>query len=287
MATKVSARKVGGEKVASTGQKRTKAAPKSGASKPAASKPRGSAIDAARLAELNAGRIEAAILAECLAVDFGVLMAAVFPELSEDIVNRMQAVKDEGILKRMGLAGQLLWQAWGADGLARLQDHPSDTVRGWGCFLVGARDDLDVAARLALIRPLADDPHFGVREWAWMAVRPYLVAELDASIALLAGWTGDASERVRRFASEALRPRGVWAGHIAALKRQPEKGLPILEPLRADPAVYVQDSVANWLNDAAKDQPDWVREVCGRWQVERPEDGNTQRIVRRALRSLP
>ena len=286
MATKVSARKVGGEKAASTGEKRTKAAPKSGASKPAASKPRGSAIDAARLAELNAGRSEAAILAECLAVDFGVLMPSVFPELPEDIVNRMQAAKDEGILKRMGLAGQLLWQAWGAEGLARLQDHPSDTVRGWGCFLVGARDDLDVAARLALIRPLADDPHFGVREWAWMAVRPHLVAELDASIALLAGWTGDASERVRRFASEALRPRGVWAGHIAALKRQPEKGLPILEPLRADPAAYVQDSVANWLNDAAKDQPDWVREVCGRWQAERPEDGNTQRIVRRALRSL-
>ena len=219
-------------------------------------------------------------------MDFGVLMTSVFPELSEDIVNRMQAAKDEGILKRMGLAGQLLWQAWGAEGLARLQDHPSDTVRGWGCFLVGARDDLDVAARLALIRPLADDPHFGVREWAWMAVRPHLVAELEASIALLAGWTGDASERVRRFANEALRPRGVWAGHIAALKRQPEKGLPILEPLRADPAVYVQDSVANWLNDAAKDQPDWVREVCGRWQAERPEDSNTQRIVRRALRSL-
>ena len=283
MATKTGARKRGHEKVASTGVKRAKAA----APKPAASKPRGSAIDAARLAELNAGRIEAAMLAECLAVDFGVLMTSVFPELPEDTVNRMQAAKDEGILKRMGLAGQLLWQAWGADGLARLQqDHPSDTVRGWGCFLVGARDDLDVAARLALIRPLADDPHFGVREWAWMAVRPHLVAELDASIALLAGWTGDVSERVRRFASEALRPRGVWAGHIAALKRQPEKGLPILEPLRADPAVYVQDSVANWLNDAAKDQPDWVREVCGRWQAERPEDSNTQRIVRRALRSL-
>lgn len=277
MATKTGARKGGSEKAGSTGVKRPKAA---------APKARGTAIDAARLAELNAGRIEAAILAECLAVDFGVLMTSVFPELSEDIVNRMQAAKDEGILKRMGLAGQLLWQAWGAEGLARLQDHPSDTVRGWGGFLVGARDDLDVAARLALIRPLADDPHFGVREWAWMAVRPHLVAELDASIALLAGWTGDASERVRRFASEALRPRGVWAGHIAALKRQPEKGLPILEPLRADPAAYVQDSVANWLNDAAKDQPDWVREVCGRWQAERPEDGNTQRIVRRALRSL-
>ena len=85
MAAKVSAQKGGSEKTVSTGVKRTKAA----APKPAASKPRGTAIDAARLAELNAGRIEAAILAECLAVDFYVLMTSVFPELSEDIVNRM------------------------------------------------------------------------------------------------------------------------------------------------------------------------------------------------------
>ena len=147
MATKTGAQKGSSEKAGSTGVKRPKAA----SPKPAAPKPRGTAIDAARLAELNAGRIEAAMLAECLAVDFGVLMTSVFPELPEDTVNRMQAAKDEGILKRMGLAGQLLWQAWGADGLARLQDHPSDTVRGWGCFLVGVRDDLDVAARLALI----------------------------------------------------------------------------------------------------------------------------------------
>ena len=156
MATKTGAQKGGSEKTVSTGVKRTKAAaPKPGTSRSAASKPRGTAIDAARLAELNAGRIEAAMLAECLAVDFGVLMTSVFPELPEDTVNRMQEAQGEGILKRMGLAGQLLWQAWGADGLARLQGHPSDTVRGWGCFLVGARDDLDVPA------PSGADPSVG------------------------------------------------------------------------------------------------------------------------------
>jgi 3-methyladenine DNA glycosylase AlkC len=43
--------------------------------------------------------------------------------------------------------------------------------------------------------------------------------------------------------------------------------------------------VANWLNDAAKTQPDWVREVCARWSRGRVPLA-TAYIVRRAQRSL-
>ena len=51
------------------------------------------------------------------------------------------------------------------------------------------------------------------------------------------------------------------------------------------PNPYVQDSVANWLNDAAKDQPYWVRELCAQWLQEQANDA-TRRICQRAMRNL-
>lgn len=237
----------------------------------------------ARLALLNGGSVASATLTEGLAVDFAQLLAAAVPDLGAVRLERMRAQAAAGITKRMVLAAQLLLEA-DAD-LAVLQAHPSDTVRGWTCFVIAAQAGWTLAQQLAAMRPLADDGHFGVREWAWLALRPHLAEHLPDAIALLAPWTADPSERVRRFACEALRPRGVWCAHIAQLKEQPQLALPLLQPLRADPAVYVQDSVANWLNDAAKRQPDWVRSLCAQWLLESP-NAATQRICKRAQRSL-
>ena len=95
----------------------------------------------------------------------------------------------------------------------------------------------------------------------------------------------DEHDAIRRCAVEGTRPRGVWTAHIEELKREPERGLPLLEPVRADESRYVQRAVANWLNDASKDRPEWVQEVCARWLDESPGP-QTSWIVNSALRTL-
>lgn len=244
-------------------------------------------IPADILLSLSRGEIASATLSESLAIDQRLLVQAVFPELTQAQRDDFEPLCNLGILKRMMGVGAWLWQTGGQEAWDRCRTHGSDTVRGWACFMAGAQPGLTQADRLALLQPLADDMHFGVREWAWMAARPHLTADLDAAIVLLTDWTRSPSERLRRFACEALRPRGVWCAHIGVLKQEPWRMLPILSALNRDPSLYVQDSVANWLNDAAKDQPDWVKALCGQWQEQAALESATQRICKRAQRSLP
>ena len=237
------------------------------------------------IAELNAGTREAKNLAEGLAVDLAVLLKSAVPGLPDEHVEDIRSQAERGITRRMESCGQILLDHFGIDGLSELSRHQSDTVRGWVCFAIGLEPKLKLQDRLERIRPFADDPHFGVREWAWLPLRGHFSKNVSHTISALKRWTKEKSKNLRRFAVESTRPRGVWSVHIAQLKQNPSLGLPLLEPLRADPEVYVQDSVANWLNDAAKSQPNWVRELCERWQDESKKDA-TRRICTRAMRSV-
>lgn len=236
-------------------------------------------VNPERRALLNAGLAEAANLAEALAVDFAQLLRAAVPGADHAA---MQAAAALGVTRRMALAGRLAAEALGTRAFAALAGHPSDTVRGWACYAL-AEERLALADALERIRPLAADGNAGVREWAWLALRPAIAAAPLNAISLLRPWTAEPDRRLRRFATEATRPRGVWCPHITALRRDPAPGLALLEPLRADPARYVQDSVANWLNDAGKDDPGWVLGLCRRWQ-DMPD--TAPRILARARRNL-
>ena len=90
------------------------------------------------------------------------------------------------------------------------------------------------------------------------AVRPYLVRHFDLTIATLTRWTTDPSPHVRRWTSEGSRPRLPWGLRLDALVRDPEPTAPILRALLDDPSEYVRRSVANHLNDIAKDHPERV-----------------------------
>jgi len=165
-----------------------------------------------------------------------------------------------------------------------LATHRSDVARCWAAQWVMFAA-MPLHEKLYAVRRFAADPHFGVREVAWMAVRDEIVRDVDAAVRLLQPWARDARDCIRRFASEATRPRGVWCAQVEALKREPWRGLPLIEPLRSDPSRYVQNSVANWLNDACKARPEWVEETCARWERE-SRTPQTAYIVRRARRSL-
>jgi 3-methyladenine DNA glycosylase AlkC len=235
---------------------------------------------------LNDGSMEAVTLVEVLVVDYGKLLRIVAPDAGHEAFAEMDETMEVKITARMKSCGQILLRHFKLeDAIARFVSHRSDTVRGWAAAMIGAAPNLKLTERLKLIAVLADDPNPGTREWAWMAVRPHIAQEVSQAIKLLTRWTTNASPNIRRFATEATRPRGVWCSHIQTLKDDPGLALPLLDPLRSDETKYVQDSVANWLNDASKSQPAFVMELCDGWIKDSPTKA-TKRICQRALRSI-
>jgi 3-methyladenine DNA glycosylase AlkC len=118
-------------------------------------------------------------------------------------------------------------------------------------------------------------------EWA---LRPFLERHPELVFATLQAWTRDRSPHVRRLVSEGTRPRLPWGRQLKFLITDPSPTLPLLEVLQDDPSPYVRRSVANHLNDIAKDHPgilvEWLR-------VHLPEaSGERQAMLRHASRTL-
>jgi 3-methyladenine DNA glycosylase AlkC len=147
----------------------------------------------------------------------------------------------------------------------------------WPCSFVAAqaleRPDLALPALRVLTR-------HGSAEFA---VRPFLVRDLSGTLAVMREWAASEDEHVRRLASEGSRPRLPWGEKLQALVVDPSPTLPLLASLRADPSLYVRKSVANHLNDIAKDHPELVLDLVSAWDR---SDARTAWIVKHALRTL-
>lgn len=119
---------------------------------------------------------------------------------------------------------------------------------------------------------------------AEFAIRPFLIDHTDRTLSRMEEWVADPDEHVRRLVSEGTRPRLPWGQRLRAFQADPSPGLRLLERLKDDPSDYVRRSVANHLNDVAKDHPDLTLEVCARWS--QGAGPGRRWIIRHALRSL-
>ncbi len=115
------------------------------------------------------------------------------------------------------------------------------------------------------------------------AVRPFLLKYGGQMLDQMYAWSLHENHKVRRLASEGSRPRLPWAMAVPALKKDPRPLLPLLENLKNDPSESVRRSVANSLNDIAKDHPDLVLEIAARWKGHSRE---TDAIIKHGCRTL-
>lgn len=116
------------------------------------------------------------------------------------------------------------------------------------------------------------------------AIRYFLNAFPDETMAKIHIWKTDPHYHVRRLCSEGLRPRLPWAQKISI---PATLALPVLEALYADETRYVTRSVANHMNDVAKVDPELALKTLERWKKgnrQKPEEMNF--VLSHSLRGL-
>ena len=157
-----------------------------------------------------------------------------------------------------------------------------DGLSGWVIWSLG-----EFVARRGLATPqraLAALHALTQRSTAEFAIRPFLETHPALTLATLQAWATDPSAHVRRLVSEGSRPRLPWGPQLRALIADPSPTLPLLAALQDDPSPYVRRSVANHLNDIAKDHP----ALLAQW-VERHLVGATperRALLKHACRTL-
>ena len=247
-------------------------------------------LDSEVIEYLNKGLVETKNLMEWLATDQLQLLQLVLKEIGkEEWFSMFEVAINQQKKPTANSNTRIIGETFGqmtqdSKVYTALKTHTSDIVRCWACWAESLQYD-DLNELLFAMKPYVADKHFGVREIVILATKPRMIEDLELALKIVTPWTLSKDENVRRFAAESLRPVGVWVKKIARFQEEPELALPILEPLQSDSSKYVRDSVANWINDASKSQPDWARHLCQRWKQE-SDSKETAYIVKRGMRSI-
>ena len=155
-------------------------------------------------------------------------------------------------------------------------------ISGWGMFplgmVVGQHSLAAFDEALDLLKDMT------TRFSSEFDVRYFILADQPRALNIMKGWVKDTNHHVRRLVSEGSRPRLPWAMHLPQLIADPSPTLPLLEALRDDEEEYVRRSVANHLNDIAKDHPDLVAELAGEWM--KGASVQRKKLLRHACRTL-
>lgn len=168
---------------------------------------------------------------------------------------------------------------------ARGDEAEAQGLAGWVGWSVGDFVARRVAARPAdLARGLQCLRELTQRFTAEFAIRPLLRDHPSQVWPVLEAWAHDASPQVRRLASEGSRPRLPWGLRLHDLVQDPSPAMPVLQALQDDPDEVVRRSVANHLNDIAKDHPERLAD----WLERHMPGASTERraLLRHASRTL-
>ncbi len=104
------------------------------------------------------------------------------------------------------------------------------------------------------------------------AIRDFFIQNPEATHKALLLFAKDENLHVRRLVSEGSRPRLPMAKRLHAYVKNPSPVFELLNALKNEPTRLVQRSIANNLNDIAKDHPDKVIEFLSKWKKEEVKD---------------
>jgi len=157
-----------------------------------------------------------------------------------------------------------------------------DGISGWAIMpithYVGVRGHDHFDLSMTIFKELTK------RFTAEFGIRFFLLGSPEKTLSVLKLWVKDEDRHVRRLVSEGTRPRLPWAMCLPLFIKDPSAVIDLLEGLKDDGEEYVRRSVANNLNDIAKDHPDVVADVAERWM--KGASYERKKLVRHACRTL-